>query len=125
MRTQNPPPLKACRFDSDLGHHVNFRLCALIALCAQRRSGLSIHINLIALAVAKAVTHSFHIKSAADDLEVGARQRDQSMLRGKGLFLLGRSPMPCIGGGRRSRACASLSETQVHNPNWTSLDSEI
>jgi hypothetical protein len=20
MRTQNPPPLKACRFDSDLGH---------------------------------------------------------------------------------------------------------
>jgi hypothetical protein len=23
MRTQNPPPLKACRFDSDLGHHVN------------------------------------------------------------------------------------------------------
>ena len=21
MRTQNPPPLKACRFDSDLGHH--------------------------------------------------------------------------------------------------------
>jgi hypothetical protein len=26
MRTQNPPPLKACRFDSDLGHHVNIRL---------------------------------------------------------------------------------------------------
>jgi hypothetical protein len=25
MRTQNPPPLKACRFDSDLGHHVNIR----------------------------------------------------------------------------------------------------
>jgi len=25
MRTQNPPPLKACRFDSDLGHHVNVR----------------------------------------------------------------------------------------------------
>src|SRR5579871_5612680 len=22
MRTQNPPPLKACRFDSDLGHHL-------------------------------------------------------------------------------------------------------
>ena len=21
QRTQNPPPLKACRFDSDLGHH--------------------------------------------------------------------------------------------------------
>ena len=25
MRTQNPPPLKACRFDSDLGHHSNSR----------------------------------------------------------------------------------------------------
>jgi len=25
MRTQNPPPLKACRFDSDLGHHVKIR----------------------------------------------------------------------------------------------------
>jgi hypothetical protein len=25
MRTQNPPPLKACRFDSDLGHH-----CAIV-----------------------------------------------------------------------------------------------
>jgi len=25
MRTQNPPPLKACRLDSDLGHHVNIR----------------------------------------------------------------------------------------------------
>jgi hypothetical protein len=25
MRTQNPPPLKACRFDSDLGHHMNIR----------------------------------------------------------------------------------------------------
>jgi hypothetical protein len=22
MRTQNPPPLKACRFDSDLGHQL-------------------------------------------------------------------------------------------------------
>jgi hypothetical protein len=26
MRTQNPPPLKACRFDSDLGHQSNQRL---------------------------------------------------------------------------------------------------
>jgi protein-tyrosine phosphatase len=25
QRTQNPPPLKACRFDSDLGHHINIR----------------------------------------------------------------------------------------------------
>jgi hypothetical protein len=25
QRTQNPPPLKACRFDSDLGHHLNIR----------------------------------------------------------------------------------------------------
>jgi len=24
QRTQNPPPLKACRFDSDLGHHIAF-----------------------------------------------------------------------------------------------------
>jgi hypothetical protein len=23
QRTQNPPPLKACRFDSDLGHHLD------------------------------------------------------------------------------------------------------
>jgi hypothetical protein len=123
MRTQNPPPLKACRFDSDLGHHVNFRLCALTALCAQRRSGLSIRISLIALA--KAVTHSFHIKSAADDPEVGTRERDQSMLRGKGLS--SSAAFPCLepGGGRRSRSYASFSETQVYNPNWTPLDSEI
>jgi hypothetical protein len=37
MRTQNPPPLKACRFDSDLGHHsdVSHWLIRLhpIALC--------------------------------------------------------------------------------------------
>ena len=26
MRTQNPPPLKACRFDSDLGHQFGQRL---------------------------------------------------------------------------------------------------
>jgi len=26
MRTQNPPPLKACRFDSDLGHQFDQRL---------------------------------------------------------------------------------------------------
>jgi hypothetical protein len=26
QRTQNPPPLKACRFDSDLGHHLNSRV---------------------------------------------------------------------------------------------------
>jgi hypothetical protein len=32
MRTQNPPPLKACRFDSDLGHHTNSR-----TTCARRR----------------------------------------------------------------------------------------
>ena len=25
MRTQNPQPLKACRFDSDLGHHIRNR----------------------------------------------------------------------------------------------------
>jgi hypothetical protein len=26
QRTQNPPPSKACRFDSDLGHHLHPRV---------------------------------------------------------------------------------------------------
>jgi len=82
MRTQNPPPLKACRFDSDLGHHLNSRLICLAgvyARCRNRRIGLLMRFNLSALA--EAVTHSLHIKSAADDLEVGARQRYQSRLQ--------------------------------------------
>jgi hypothetical protein len=37
MRTQNPPPLKACRFDSDLGHHsYAFRRCSHLTDALQR-----------------------------------------------------------------------------------------
>jgi hypothetical protein len=31
QRTQNPPPLKACRFDSDLGHHLSVSLRRALA----------------------------------------------------------------------------------------------
>jgi hypothetical protein len=64
QRTQNPPPLKACRFDSDLGHHVNscFMHRRPIAL---RRIGLSMCISL--LAPVRAIAHSLHKKSAADN----------------------------------------------------------
>jgi hypothetical protein len=41
MRTQNPPPLKACRFDSDLGHHLlrNFFSAAVAAFTRLRVDG--------------------------------------------------------------------------------------
>jgi hypothetical protein len=41
MRTQNPPRLKACRFDSDLGHHLqrNFFSAAVAALTRLRVGG--------------------------------------------------------------------------------------
>jgi hypothetical protein len=58
MRTQNPPPLKACRFDSDLGTTkilVSSVLAGTYARCRNRRIGLSTPVNLIASA--KAVTH--------------------------------------------------------------------
>jgi hypothetical protein len=34
MRTQNPPPLKACRFDSDVGHQLE-TLLQIIRLGAE------------------------------------------------------------------------------------------
>ena len=49
MRTQNPPPLKACRFDSDLGTIEIIGLSALADVYApeDRRSGLSMCANRI------------------------------------------------------------------------------
>jgi hypothetical protein len=99
MRTQNPPPVKACRFDSDLGHHSNSRLICLAgvyARCRNRRSGLLMCFNLTALA--EAVTHSLHIKSAADVAEPE--------------------------GGRRSAGCAPLSMTQVRSTDRTKFCSK-
>ena len=42
MRTQNPPPSKACRFDSDLGHHRlfgNSHLPAGMVICRKTAAG--------------------------------------------------------------------------------------
>jgi len=67
MRTQNPPPLNACRFDSDLGtiEIIGLSALAVVELLRNRRIGLSMCAHRIF--PAKAVTHSLHVKSAGAD----------------------------------------------------------
>ena len=45
MRTQNPPPLKACRFDSDLGHHVSIWSVAVGRLLRQSQTTFKFDLN--------------------------------------------------------------------------------
>ena len=77
MRTQNPPPLKACRFDSDLGHQLSQRLIALAGAYLQRARRIGLSMRELQIAPAKALTHSLHIKSAADVPEVGINKSSQ------------------------------------------------
>ena len=84
QRTQNPPPLKACRFDSDLGHHLNFSdLSRRTELCAHRRSrriGFSRHPERLSQAkdTYTFVTH----KCAAADPETALIRSSNSELDG-------------------------------------------
>jgi hypothetical protein len=68
MRTQNPPPLKACRFDSDLGHHMNIRFIRAdralhTAARYTRRTFTAQHAECASKNTYTLLTH----KSAADD----------------------------------------------------------
>jgi hypothetical protein len=82
MRTQNPPPLKACRFDSDLGHHVNIRF--IRADRALRAAARYTHRTFTAQHADCASENTYTLlthKSAADDPQV-SRCTNQMFLAG-------------------------------------------
>jgi hypothetical protein len=104
------------------------------AHCAQRRIGLLMRINLIALA--EAVTHSLHIKSAADVTEVGTRQccEERDLLSSAALSCLEPEPAEDRGHVRPFRRRRSIIRIGRHlipkdepiirigrgwNPEWT------
>ena len=67
MRTQNPPPLKACRFDSDLGHHSNslvyLRSPTVAGASSQNAADfLSVSYRFCSAKFRSSLAHSLHIR---------------------------------------------------------------